>query len=305
MSQKLVIRKATKARKKARVWLVGPSGAGKTYTALALSKALGGKTIVIDTEAGTSNIYANSFEDFEFDVLELEGNYNPTVYVDAIVMAEEAGYKNIIIDSLSHAWNGIGGVLETVTDATKKYGGNSHYAWRDGTPLHNALMAKIIQCKANVFATARTKQTYAENKVNGRTTYKKTGLAAIQRDETDYEFDVVLRMDTEHNAFIEKSRIGMDGETITKPGQEFGERLKDIMSDGAVDLGEVVSEVDVYEKSKHGLVKLAKEKYQLKPADVAIALANAELTFDVAIWDKMVTALEAGSKSLKGQPQAA
>jgi ATP-dependent protease Clp ATPase subunit len=58
MAQKLVIRKAAKSRKKARVAFIGPSGSVKTYTALTLAKALGGKTIVIETEAGTSNIYA-------------------------------------------------------------------------------------------------------------------------------------------------------------------------------------------------------------------------------------------------------
>ncbi len=301
MVQKLVIRKATKARKKARVWLVGPSGSGKTLTGLILAASMGGRTAVVDTEAGTSNMYEGHEllpDGFEFDVVEINDNYNPTVYAEAIKMLEKEGYENIVIDSLSHAWNGTGGVLETVTSATKKYGGNSHYAWADGTPLQNLLMAKIIQSPANIFATARSKQVYAEHVNNGRTSYVKTGTKAIQRDETDYEFDVVMRLDIEHNATIEKSRIGMDGETIPTPGAEFGERLKTIMSDGSAELGEVISEVKVYEKTKEGLVLFAKETYKMKPADVGIALANAKLTFSVDIWEKMTEAVAAGAEAL-------
>src|SRR5690242_478558 len=101
--------KAVKYQAKGRVALAGPAGAGKTMTALKLATALadGGEIAVIDTERGSASKYADLFS---FDVLELD-NYHPDKFVQGIHEAEHAGYAVLVIDSLSHAWNGPGGLL--------------------------------------------------------------------------------------------------------------------------------------------------------------------------------------------------
>ena len=61
--------RATKSQAKLRLALFGPSGAGKTFTALRLAKGIGGRVALIDTERGSASKYADRFE---FDTLQLE-----------------------------------------------------------------------------------------------------------------------------------------------------------------------------------------------------------------------------------------
>jgi KaiC/GvpD/RAD55 family RecA-like ATPase len=101
--------KATKKQSHLRMAIDGSSGAGKTYTALVaateIAKSRKGRIAVIDTERGSASLYSDIFD---FDVLELT-DFSPRNYVEAIHAAEGAGYPVIVIDSLSHAWEGEGG----------------------------------------------------------------------------------------------------------------------------------------------------------------------------------------------------
>jgi len=108
--------KATKRQSKMRLALIGPSGSGKTYTALTLATALSKNIAVIDTERGSASLYSDKFD---FDVLELH-TFNPQHYIDSIEAAAKAGYTVVVIDSLSHAWEGEGGALEMVDNITAK-----------------------------------------------------------------------------------------------------------------------------------------------------------------------------------------
>src|SRR5437879_6557046 len=106
----MAFQRAVKHEAKIRLALAGPSGSGKTYTALTLATALadGGNVAVIDTERGSASKYSDLFS---FDVQELD-TYHPDKFTQGIKEAQEAGYAVLVIDSLSHAWNGTGGLLE-------------------------------------------------------------------------------------------------------------------------------------------------------------------------------------------------
>lgn len=133
----MAFQKATKKQAKGRMAIDGPSGSGKTFTALRVAKALAptGKIAVIDTERGSASKYADLFS---FDVCEIADDFHPNHYIKALKEAEEAGYEVVVIDSLSHAWEGAGGVLE-LTDkaAARSKAGNSYTAWRETTPIHS------------------------------------------------------------------------------------------------------------------------------------------------------------------------
>ncbi len=110
-----------------------------TWTSLTLATALadGQGVALIDTEHGSASLYADLFS---FDVLELD-TFHPQKFIDALVEAEQAGYAVLIIDSLSHAWNGKGGLLDVVDNiAVRKYKGNSFNAWKDAGLIQNALV---------------------------------------------------------------------------------------------------------------------------------------------------------------------
>lgn len=110
----------------------------------------------------------------------------------------------IILDSLSHEWEGGGGILDTHS----KMAGNSFTNWAKVTPRHNALIECILQSPMHIIATLRTKQDYILTDKNGKQVPEKVGLRAIQRDGTDYEFTLVFDIDIKHQAVSSKTGPG-------------------------------------------------------------------------------------------------
>ncbi len=228
-----MFKQATRKQAKARVAIDGPAGSGKTYTSLLAATVLanGGKIAVIDTERGSASLYA---DEFTFDVAELE-NFNPRNYINAIDAAEQAGYSVIVIDSLSHAWEGEGGILDMHDAATKRQNSqNSYTAWKDVTPVHREFVDRLLQSKCHIIATMRSKMEYSQEKdSNGKTVIRKIGLAPVQRAGTEYEFTVVCDMDVEHNLSVSKSRCKPLADKLVKlPDAKFFGILNDWLNSG-------------------------------------------------------------------------
>lgn len=241
---KLEFKRATKTTARARVALIGPAGSGKTYTALAIATAMCKRVALIDTEHGSASKYARPDgvtadqrpDLFPFDVLE-PPNFAPATYVECIEAAEEAGYDGLVIDSLSHAWMGKGGALEQVDAAAKRSSsGNTFNAWRDVTPQHNALVEAMLACRAHLFVTMRTKTEYViEENDRGKKAPRKIGLAPVQRDGLEYEFDVTADLDLDNNMVIGKTRCSaLKDRVFKKAGEDVALLLRDWLSDGAV-----------------------------------------------------------------------
>ena len=111
----LQVRKASRQQARLKIGLAGPSGFGKTYSALLLARGLATsweKVYVIDSENSSSEIYANEGVIGEFNVIPLYPPYTPEIYIEAIKLAESEGAEVIIIDSITHEWAGQGGILE-------------------------------------------------------------------------------------------------------------------------------------------------------------------------------------------------
>lgn len=210
-------------RKKARLRLAiaGPAGSGKTYSALLIAFGLGGRTAMIDTERGSGELYAHLGD---YDVCSLEAPFVPEKYVEAIRAAEGAGYDNIIIDSLSHAWAGPGGVLDIHGHAADR-GGNSWTAWRQVTPRHNELVDAMLLSRCHIIATLRSKMEHVQTTENGKTVIKKVGMNPIQRDGMEYEFTTFWDLDHNHTASASKDRTGLFDGQVFKPVPETGGKL--------------------------------------------------------------------------------
>ena len=107
-----IIKKASKQAKKLRILLSASSGSGKTYGALLIANGITNdwsKVCVIDSERDSASIYS----DFgEFNTISLDAPYSPERYIGAITAAEEAGMEVIVVDSITHEWNGPGGCLD-------------------------------------------------------------------------------------------------------------------------------------------------------------------------------------------------
>lgn len=226
-----MFKKADRKQVKARIALVGPPGAGKTYTALRTLKHMGcTKIAVIDTERGSASKYAGDPELPEFDVCELE-TFSPANYTKAIKYAAEAGYDGLVIDSASHAWNGEGGALDMVS----KQGKGGFEAWNRVTPEITLMTDSILSFPGHAVATYRTKNEYTEG-VNekGKKVREKVGLAPIFKEGVEYEFDVVGYLDQQNVLHIDKTRCpALTDQHFRKPGEQFASIIRAWCEDGA------------------------------------------------------------------------
>lgn len=181
---------ATKGFKKAvreNVWLKiaisGTSGSGKTMSALRVTKGLSemcnSEIAFISSEKSRSLYYADQFD---YDILELE-EYSPEDYINAINEAVKAGYKIIIIDSLSHGW-------QWLNDTHSKMGGNSFQNWGRLKPRWQNLMKVILGSPAHVFVLSRAKTEWAMEEKNGKSTPTKVGLGVEGDKQQDFEYTV-------------------------------------------------------------------------------------------------------------------
>jgi hypothetical protein len=228
-----IFQKAIKRQIKLRLALLGPAGSGKTYSALEIAKHLGGKTALMDSEHASARKYADKFD---FDVVE-PTSFSPDKYIEIIQMAEQAGYDNLIIDSLSHAWAGKDGILEFVDEEKRKSRSGNAFTegWGKATPKHNALIEAMLSCKMHLIVTMRTKMEYVieEDPNTHKKTPRKIGLQPIQRDGLEYEFDVVGDLNQDNDFHITKTRCDqLNGKVITKPGKQLAEILKAWLADG-------------------------------------------------------------------------
>ncbi len=226
----MAFHKAEKRKAKLRLGITGPAGSGKTYGALLVAMGLGGKIALIDTENGSGDLYSDLGE---YYVEPIEAPYTVQKYLAAINAAEQAGFDVLIIDSLSHAWAGEGGLLDQQGKIADSGRGNSYTAWRQVTPWHNKLVEAILTSKCHIIATMRSKTEYIqEQNDKGKTVIRKVGLAPVQRDGMEYEFGIVFDLSATHTASVSKDRTSLfDGQVFTL-SKETGEKLKAWLESG-------------------------------------------------------------------------
>lgn len=221
-----MFRKAQRKQAKLKIGMSAPSGAGKTYSSLLIAYGICGnweKIAVIDTENGSAELYSNLGG---YSVCSINPPFTPKKYIAAIKEAEEAGFEVLIIDSLSHAWTGEGGLLDMQDKAVKaSKSGNSYTAWREITPEHNRLVDAILQSEMDVIVTTRAKAEYVITDDNGKKQIKKVGLAPVFRDGLEYELTVFFDLTQDHIATASKDRTSVfDGQNFT-PTIETGKLL--------------------------------------------------------------------------------
>lgn len=262
---------ATRKRRKLRMAIDGPSGSGKTFTALRLAFTLGSKVAVIDSERGSSEVYEGDAPDgtpFEFSLNPLS-SFAPTTYTAAIEEAVGYGFDVLVIDSLSHAWEGTEGALELVS----KKGGNQYTAWKDVTPMHRRMVDAILTCPCHVIVTMRSKVEYVlEENEKGKQVPRKVGMQPIQRPGMEYEFDVYGSLDWSHVMQVTKSRCSaLDGLIVHKPGPDLARVLLAWLNKGDMPAATTFNRVIVSSEKVTQLVgmlaelgrDLAKEKVAL------------------------------------------
>jgi len=217
----ITFQKATKQQLKGRIAFAAPTGAGKTYTSLEVAAAFGGRCVLVDTEAGSGNVYADQFD---YDYFRFDPPYDPQRLVDVLKAAEAEGYTTVIIDSLSHFWEGEGGTLDIADAAGKRSGGNSFAGWKTATPILRHLVDVMLGLDAHVIVTMRSKMEYVlqeQESRSGRTVQvpTKVGMAPVMRNGIEYEFTLVGDLDLDHRITITKSRCSVLADQMIQPGR--------------------------------------------------------------------------------------
>ena len=210
--------------KREKIWLKvllsGPSGCGKSYSALRIAKGIakkcGSDIAYIGTEGSRNKYYA---DEFDYDLLELEEPFECEKYMAAIDEAIDAGYKVLIIDSLTHEW-------KWLNDVHDKMPGNSFTNWGKLKPRHHKFMDKVLTSPIHIIATARGKDDWVLEDKNGKQVPKKVGVGQQQDKDISFEYTVSLMIEQDtHVASSDKDNTHLfDGryEVLT---EKDGERL--------------------------------------------------------------------------------
>ena len=159
----LNIREAEREGARLVIGMAGISGSGKTYSALELAYGLAnydaGKVGFLDTENRRGSLYANVFVDHpthptrkRFLIGDLYAPFSPQRYVDAIMEFQAIGVEVLVVDSVSHEWEGQGS-CEDIAHA-----GQRMADWKTAKREHKRFMNALLQSNMHVIACIRARE---------------------------------------------------------------------------------------------------------------------------------------------------
>lgn len=178
------------------IGLMGPSGGGKTYSALRLATGIqtitGGDIYAIDTEARRMLHYADMFK---FKHVPFNAPFGSLDYLEALKYCVAQGAKVIIVDSMSHEHEGPGGLLDFHEKELDRLAGDDYakrervkmLAWQKPKAARRKLINGLLQLEANFIFCFRAKETAKPIKVNGKTEVVQQGFMPIAGDEFVFE----------------------------------------------------------------------------------------------------------------------
>lgn len=184
---------ATRQRVPLMIGLMGPSGGGKTFSALRLATGIqriaGGDIYVIDTESRRALHYADKFK---FRHLEFRAPFSPLDYLAAIEHCVSKGATTVIVDSASHEHEGPGGVLEMHAAEVDRLAGDDFkkaervkmLAWSKPKQQRRRMINSILQMPCNAIFCFRCKE---KLKIKKGEEPEPLGFMPIAGDEWVYE----------------------------------------------------------------------------------------------------------------------
>lgn len=150
------IRKAQREGARLVIGLAGVSGSGKTYTAIQLAYGLAnkqaGKVGFLDTENRRGSLYADSLPE-QFLIGDLYAPFSPQRYIDAIHEFQAAKVEVLVIDSVTHEWEGSGGCEEIATNTTSRMAD-----WKRAKAEHKRFMNALLQSDMHIIVCIRARE---------------------------------------------------------------------------------------------------------------------------------------------------
>lgn len=264
----LNIRPATRGGSKAIIGIAGPSGSGKTYSALLIARGMVNKASEIgflDTENKRGSLYADIL-DGEFMIGDLYPPFSPKRYSDAIKEFQDAGVKVLVIDSVSHEWEGEGG-CDDIANAPLK-AGKKMANWIGAKREHKSFMNTLLQCNMNVICCIR-----AREKTDFKDPMKPVSLGMQPICEKNFMFEMT-------------ASVMMYNEGKTQYPTKVPEFLKDAFGTGSGYIGletgkKIIKWIDEGEKPDPTIEKIKSEMLMACESGIEAV---------VKIWDSLTPA---------------
>ena len=213
-AKQMAFKRAIREQVWLKVLLTGPSGGGKSTSALKLATGIyskcGGEGIAyIGTEGSRDKYYADKYE---YDLIQLDKtgdsrkfeDTSPESYIHQIDEAINGGYKILVIDTMTPEWI----YINEVHDAMK---GNSFTNWGKVKPRHTKFMEKILMSPIHIICCARGKDAWVMEDQNGKQVPRKVGMGGQTDKDVSYSMAVSLLLNDQdkHTFECDKDNTGL------------------------------------------------------------------------------------------------
>jgi hypothetical protein len=306
--RKFILNPAVREQVPLFVGLVGPSGVGKTYSALRLATGMkqvhGGPIVLIDTENRRGLHYAT---DFDFLHMPFGAPFGSLDYLAAITEAAKHNPSAIIIDSMSHEHEGPGGLLdahEKALDAMVGAGAEQwkrdaagFAAWAKPKANRRALLQGLTRLNANVIACFRAQEKVKPIKnEKGKNVPTNIGWGAITDQTFVYEMALcALMLPGARGVPTWTPEMEAERAFVKRPGQ-----FHDLFRDGA-QLDEIAGRA-LAEWAKGGEPRGVTDSFD---ADALTAegdeAARLGMSFLVAFWKRLTPQQQARLAKIKDE----
>ena len=269
--------KYTKAKRE-NIWtMVGFAGAsqsGKTRSAMMIAQALGRSIddrpfAMVDSENDRGLMYD---DEFDFEHHSIKSPFGPDKYLQKAQELAQRGFPCVLIDSMSHEWAGVGGVIDMADKDRAKPPGN----WARPKTAHKRMMDGFLQIPAHVVFCLRAHEKIKIEKawIDGKekTVVIPQGWMPVCEKSFMFEMTVSFTLLPDEPGMLDFSRphklpdvlkpIFLDGSRVT---QEMGAALADWAKGGVAAHPDTDLWRDARNAANLGTVKLRDFSQQLSP----------------------------------------
>lgn len=206
------IKPATRQAVRPLICFYAESGCGKTYSALLLARGFVGPTgriILADTENGRGSLYADVLPN-GYDVIQVTDPFNPTKAIQCIETIEQSGAAIGILDSGSHFWEGIGGVLDQAGANEEKSGKQGLHNWRTPKMDHQKFVGRLLRSSIPWIICLRAKHKTRQSKVDGKTVIIKDDYTTPLQAE-DFIFEMTVHCEIMQDHTLRPTKVSHPG----------------------------------------------------------------------------------------------
>jgi len=227
----ITFRPATRQNTPLIIGLAGPSKSGKSYSALRLAKGMadGGRIILLNTEPHGHH-YADQFT---YEAADIGSPHRVQKYIEAIAAVAQEKPAVLIIDTLTHLWDGIGGLKEWKDEVALKLAKGdlgridkmSAPAWAQVKAEENHFIYRMLELPCHILLCFRAKDKMVIPKGGGEWTV--IPMQPIMSDRIAFETLFTLTLPEYAHGVPDLSISAMREpfDTMIPPGKPIDEAL--------------------------------------------------------------------------------